>query len=163
MGLLLLVISCLFYCNSKVKSRMEDRFKKKKKKRNWQMLVWSENVYKRGIRIFGQRTFAGERFLIDEHLTSSSAKLAWMINFKFFLHISSRLLHKRVATFFEQLIIHFFQYFNKFCIETNEGILFKKIFKLKKIAGTLLYKCWFATFHGKKSYWKREFWLCWSL
>ena len=64
---------------------------------------------------------------------------------------------------FEQLIIHFFQYFNKFCIETNEGILFKKIFKLMKIAGTLLYKCWFATFHGKKSYWKREFWLYWSL
>ena len=95
MGLLLLVISCLFYCNSKVKSRMEYRFKKKKKKRNWQMLVWSENVYKQDIRIFGQRTFAGERFLIDEHLTCSSAKLAWMINFKFFLHISSRLLDKR--------------------------------------------------------------------
>ena len=53
---------------------MEYRFQKKIKKLADVSLI--RNVYKRDIRIFGQRTFAGERFLIDEHLTFSSAKLA---------------------------------------------------------------------------------------
>ena len=56
----------------------------------------------------GQRNFARVKCLGGEHLTSSSTKMAWRINFKLCTHSSNRLLHKTVPAFFLIMNYSFF-------------------------------------------------------
>ena len=69
--------------------------------------------------------FARGKFLGDEHLTSSSTKMAEMINFKLCTYISNRPLHKIVPGFFLIMSYSFLivitrralkKYFARFCL-----------------------------------------------
>ena len=72
--------------------------------------TWSENVFKENLMLQFSwlKEFRRERFLGDEHLTSSSTKTASTINFKLYTHVSKRLLHKSVPAFFLIIYCSFF-------------------------------------------------------
>ena len=64
------------------------------------MVIWSKNMFKGNLMLQFSWNFTRGKFLGDEHLTSSSTKMALRINFKLCTHISNRLLHKTVPAFF---------------------------------------------------------------
>ena len=83
--------------------------------------------------------FCQGNFLGSEHLMSSSTKTAQMINFKLNTHVSNRLLHKIVPTFF-LIKSHFFLFYcnnlksfeSIFRMKTVKSRFFKKYLKRRK-------------------------------
>ena len=108
----------------------------------WQMIIWSENVFKRNLMLqfSGERNFARETFLGGQHMLSSSTKTPKRINFKLCTHISKRLLHKTVPAFF--LIMS-----HLFFIAIIQGVL-KAYFAWKQLKVDYSKHTWKKEDHG---------------